>query len=120
MVDYSDSIDEQTFKMKYIKEELKPRYKKVFCIETEETVAGFPDVMAIDDTNRVTLLEFKFARGNRIKFKPTQPGFYKRNSDLSIWIVAYNKNKNEVHIFEAEEMFTEGKYKMNERAEVKL
>ena len=80
---YLTCKDEQDFKKLYIVSEIKKKYQstvqKIFNIETEETVAGFPDVMEllIDSTIRAHFYEFKFSdrRGN-IKFQPTQPAFY--------------------------------------------
>lgn len=113
---YSTCRDEQDFKKFYCTLELKKgrqnfllnTVQKIFCIETEETVAGFPDVMEllIDSTIRAHFYEFKFSdkRGN-IKFQPTQPAFYKMNPEMEICVVAYNCVSKRVHLFSTNEIF---------------
>ena len=109
---YLTCKDEQSFKKLYCIAELKKKYQtiiqRIFCIETEETVAGFPDVMEllIDSTIRARFYEFKFSdrRGN-IKFQPTQPAFYKRNPEMEICVVAYNCVSKRVHLFSTNEIF---------------
>lgn len=109
---YLTCKDEQDFKKLYCIAELKKKYhntvQRIFCIETEETVAGFPDVMEllIDSTIRAHFYEFKFSdrRGN-IKFQPTQPAFYKMYPEMEICVVAYNCVSKRVHIFRANEIF---------------
>ena len=92
-----------------------------FCIETEETVKGFPDVMEIHKLDlTTTLLEFKFTKTGKIKFQPTQPAFYKSHPELRIYVLAYNAKTRQLHVFEAGLLFREGAYKMNEKAEVDL
>lgn len=109
---YLTCKDEQEFKKLYCVAEIKKKYEntvqKIFNIETEETVAGFPDVMEllIDGTIRAHFYEFKFSdnRGN-IKFQPTQPAFYKRNPEMEICVVAYNCVSKRVHLFRTKEIF---------------
>lgn len=109
---YLTCRDEQEFKKLYCVAEIKKKYEntvqKIFNIETEETVAGFPDVMEllIDSTIRAHFYEFKFSdrRGN-IKFQPTQPAFYKMNPEMEICVVAYNCVSNRVHLFRTKEIF---------------
>lgn len=109
---YLTCKDEQDFKKLYCMAELKKKYQntvqKIFCIETEETVAGFPDVMEllIDSIIRARFYEFKFSdkRGN-IKFQPTQPAFYKMNPEMEILVVAYNCVSKRVHLFHAHDIF---------------
>ena len=109
---YLTCKDEQDFKKFYCVAEIKKKYEntvqKIFNIETEETVAGFPDVMEllIDSTARAYFYEFKFSdrRGN-IKFQPTQPAFYKKNPEMEICVVAYNCVSKRVHWFRTKEIF---------------
>lgn len=109
---YLTCKEEQDFKKLYIVSELKKKYpntiQKFFYIETEETVAGFPDVMEllIDSTIRAHFYEFKFSdkRGS-IKFQPTQPAFYKMNPEMEICVVAYNCVSKRVHLFRTNEIF---------------
>ena len=112
---YLTCKDEQDFKKLYCVAELKKNHigQKVFCIETEETVAGFPDVMELWTANTkeesgsvARFYEFKFSdKSGNIKFQPTQPAFYKQNSELDIKVVAYNCVSKRVHLFRANEIF---------------
>lgn len=125
---FSKLKDEQSFKMKYIKMCMEQKElsdsQRIFCIETEETVKGFPDVMKviIDKVNTVYFYEFKFSDKNgKIKFQPTQPSFYRHNRALNVEVVAYNQKTEKLHIFKAESLFDiNSPYKMNEKAEVNL
>lgn len=117
---YAKCTDEQSFKMKYLKENQKNEFYQ-FCIETEETMKGFPDVMVISKIDSTTtFLEFKFTKTGRIKFQPTQPAFYKSHPELKIYVLAYNAKTKQFHLFEVGLLFREGGYKMNEKAEVDL
>ena len=119
---YRVCSNEQTFKMKYIKEVLSKKGDTVFCIETEETIKGFPDVLCIEKTSgRAYFFEFKYAKSGRIKFQPTQPSFYKAHPELIIQVVAYDNKKDFVHVFNVRSLFDkESQYKMNEIGEVCL
>lgn len=128
-LDFSDCKDEQQFKMKYVREVLKPQFARVFCIETEETVRGFPDVMCLESNYAPFLLvhaffcEFKYSNAHgKIKFQPTQPSFYRANDEvMRIMVVAYNKKTNKVQEFPASCLFDkDSRYHMNEKAEVQL
>lgn len=123
---YLDCISEQDFKLRYVKNNFaKLEHTKTFCIETEETIAGFPDVMTLVCSNYGKLAkfyEFKFSdRFGRIKFQPTQPSFYKRNPEMEVTIIAYNKKTGVLHKFPASEIFKkESNYKIDVRAEINL
>ena len=119
---YLDCKDEQSFKMKYIKEVFKKNRKTVFCIETEETVKGFPDTLCIDKaTNVAEFFEFKYARQGKIKFEPTQIPFFKAYKDLNIKVVAFDARKPLVYVFPVRCLFDEyGTYRINSRGEVLL
>lgn len=121
-IDYSRCKDEQSFKMAFVKEMKKNLYwKEVFCIETEETILGFPDVMTLTQSNIACFFEFKFSDSSgKIKFKPTQPAFYKKHKNMNIQVVAYNKKKNKVEKFLVDALFGDTPYKINNFAEVKL
>jgi hypothetical protein len=127
-LDFSDCKDEQQFKMKYIREILKKQFTRVFCIETEETVRGFPDVMCLllgtpSFQPCAYFYEFKYSNAQgKIKFQPTQPSFYRANNEvMHIVVVAYNKKTNTVHEFTASCLFKkDSHYQMNEKAEVQL
>ena len=120
---YEDCLYEQDFKMRFIKNTFsKLRNTKVFCIETEETIAGFPDVMTLTYENIANFYEFKFSNSKGvIKFKPTQPAFYKSNPTMNIKVVAYNQKTKIVHIFSADDIFDKNSpYCINPRAEINL
>lgn len=111
--DFVKCKDEQAFKKLYCNLRLKHKNlpnQKIFCIETEETVAGFPDVMELftggTTTAVVNFFEFKASdRYGNIEFQPSQPAFYKSNEDLKVRVVAYNRKSQRVHMFSANEIF---------------
>ena len=119
--DYAKCQNEQQFKMLWLKRNQNPN-TYFFCIETEETVKGFPDVMSVcRETTKSIFFEFKFTKTGKIKFQPTQPAFYKAHSDMNIWIVAYNAKTKTLHHFEKNELFKAGNvYEMNDKSEVDL
>lgn len=121
---FSECLNEQQFKQKYIRDVLQKADNKVFCIETEETVKGFPDVMVLTFSEGVTyakFYEFKFTNNSKIKFQPTQPSFYRNNPAMNTRVIAYDKKTDTVHDFAVRQMFWEdSKYKLNEKAEVVL
>ena len=125
-LDFSECKNEQQFKMKCIKELLSKIHNYSFCIETEETIKGFPDVMCInvpcEDVRVPFFYEFKLSdKSGKIKFQPTQPAFYKSHKDLGIMVIALNKKTGKAHSFPVEDLFhKESKYYMNEKAEVRL
>ena len=111
--DFVKCRDEQAFKKNYCSLRLRQKEcknQKIFFIETEETVAGFPDVMELLTGGAfpivLHLYEFKISdRYGIIEFQPTQPAFYKSNEDLKVQVVAYNRKSQRVHIFSANEIF---------------
>jgi hypothetical protein len=124
---YKDCKNEQQFKMFIIKDYLKEIFDCVFCIETEETVQGFPDVMCLyenlDGGTSALFYEFKYSnKSGKIKFQPTQPAFYKKHEDImQIIIVAYDQRTKTVVKFPSFCLFDkESPYGMNEKAEVQL
>lgn len=119
---YSKCKSEQEFKMKFLKNAKNKQDFYCFCIETEETVKGFPDVLCVEkNTDKASFEEFKYTKTGKIKFQPTQPSFYKRYSTLPICIVAYNVKSDKVHCFMTHELFNkESPYYMNEKSEVDL
>ena len=112
---YAGCANEQQFKKLYCTTELKKQSsgQKIFNIETEETVAGFPDVMELWTANlqagsctQAFFYEFKISDlSGSIKFQPTQPAFYKYNPELPIKVVAYNRFSKRVHVFSTNEIF---------------
>ena len=121
-VDYSKCKNEQEFKMLFLKSAKDRKDFFTFCIETEETVKGFPDVLCITKSDaKASFEEFKYTKTGKIKFQPTQPAFYKKYNDLPITIVAYDAKTDKVHTFMTYELFARNSpYFMNEKAEVDL
>ena len=116
---YSKCKNEQEFKMKFLKNAKNKQDFYCFCIETEETVKGFPDVLCVE--KNTDFEEFKYTKTGKIKFQPTQPSFYKRYSTLPICVVAYNAKSDKVHWIMTHELFDkESPYYMNEKEEVDL
>ena len=98
---YEQCLTEQQFKMEWIRRH-KKEYIAVFPIETEETVKGFPDVLAIHEFNKDVqtpyLLEFKKARNGVVEFQSTQPAFYKANPKLYIYMIALVKYEAKTYV----------------------
>ncbi len=111
--DFVKCVDEQAFKKLYCFLRLRQKEcknQKIFCIETEETVAGFPDVMELLTGGVfpvvLHLYEFKISdRYGIIEFQPSQPAFYRSNEDLKVQVIAYNRKSHRVHLFSASEIF---------------
>ena len=118
---FSQCENEQQFKMLYTKK-LASESEYRFCIETEETVKGFPDVLIYDRNVKMARFEeFKFTKNGKIKFQSTQPAFYKKYKDLYIEVLAYNKKSNCLHWFMVTELFNKSSpYCLNEKSEVNL
>lgn len=98
---YSQCKTEQQFKMEWIRRNRK-NYLAIFPIETEETVKGFPDVLAIHAMNSAGqipyFLEFKRARNGVVEFQPTQPAFYKANPELFIYMLALVEYETKTYV----------------------
>lgn len=100
--------NEQQFKLKWVNINRRA-WKKLWCIETEETVGGFPDVLAVDYSNKLHLFEFKISdKSGRIKFQPTQPAFYRNNKDVPIHIIVLDKKEDVWVHFKAQYLFDSG------------
>lgn len=121
-VNYSKCRNEQEFKKLFLKSAKNKQDFCIFCIETEETVKGFPDVLCITKSDdKASFEEFKYTKTGRIKFQPTQPAFYKKYSTLPIVVIAYNAKTDKVHCFKPHELFDkESPYYMNVNSEVDL
>lgn len=123
--DFPAFKDEQELKMWFMKNRFGTLKGDIysFCIETEETCAGFPDVMVTDKrTSETTFYEFKHSHdSNSVKFRPAQPAFYRKHDKMNIYIIAYNSRSGIVHMFTPEEMFDESSpYFMSENGTVNL
>jgi hypothetical protein len=84
---------EQKFKMDYINRSVKRESPdwRFFCIESEETVPGFPDLLIVDGNSCYTSIEFKVSdEKGVITFKKSQPLFYKTNPMVRIGILAWD------------------------------
>jgi len=66
-----------------------------FQIENEEKEPGMPDCLTIMPNHSCFFTEFKISdKHGVIKFEPTQPPFYKKNSKVPIGIIAYDRRFN--------------------------
>lgn len=82
--------NEADFKKDFV-ELLRTNGFTVFCIESEETVPGFPDVLAIDKNNQTFLFEMKITdRSGRFKLQKTQPRLYMLHQNLKIKVVVWD------------------------------
>lgn len=117
---YLNCLDEQSFKIEYLKKAVNRKGYTSFCIETEETVKGFPDVMNIEKkTGLVHFQEFKYVRNNKIQFQPSQPAFYKAHPEMIIYVVAFDRKKQFIYVFDVKCLFDPySPYKINEQGEV--
>lgn len=99
--------DELAFKHKLMESLLKDKkYKKVFAIENS-VEPGMPDLLIIEQDDRMFFIETKYAKNGIITFKRTQPGWYMRNSDLNIFISAYDDRTTDIHIVSAKQILAE-------------
>lgn len=91
---------EQEFKMEIIRLWKKSGiFKYIFCIETEETEPGFPDVLCVKKDGSTLYFEFKVTdTKGKIKFQRSQPRFYKTHKDLAIHLFVYD-NSNDKNTF---------------------
>lgn len=121
-MNYNKCKNEQDFKMTWFKK-FRKYYADMFCIETEETIGGFPDVMALGYNQQAHFFEFKFTKTGKIKFQPTQPSFYKAHGTMDITILALWQREEgaRVYQFSAKKLFEKEKYfSLNDKGEVDL
>ena len=103
--------DELSFKHKLMSSILKDkRFKKVFAIENS-VEPGMPDLLVIEQDDRVFFIETKYAKNGVITFKKSQPSWYMRHSDLNIFISAYDDRTTDIHIVCAKQILAEMKGK---------
>lgn len=115
--------NEQDYKMFRIDELKKTLGANAYCIETEETEPGFPDVLFVFKKLHIAnFFEFKYADSSGyITFKKTQPVFYKRNKELTINVLAWDPVAKREHWFLVEELFEkDSPYRMDTNRKVKL
>jgi hypothetical protein len=92
-----------------------PWVQYVFPIETEETVAGFPDVLIhqrVPDEPLYVEMKVCDKRG-RVAFQNTQPHFYKMHPAMQIFIVVWDTVFGIPRLFTSEEILRvigDGKY----------
>ena len=132
---YSECKTEQAFKMEWIRRN-KKSFMELFCIETEETVKGFPDALGIRVTDAMDkelnvvakvqtpcFIEFKLAKRGRIKFQPTQPAFYKAHKELDISVISLAEYYGKYYVvsFPVSALFEKnGAFKLDGMGEVDL
>ena len=81
--------NEAEFKRDFV-EALREIGGTLFCIETEETEPGFPDVLEINGAESV-LYEMKITdRHGIFKMQKSQPRFYKMYPNLKIYVVVWD------------------------------
>lgn len=96
--------DELSFKHKLMEKLLKDKkYRKVFGIENS-VEPGMPDLLIIEQDDRVFFIETKYAKNGVITFKRTQPSWYIKHKDLPIFITAYDDRTSDLHIISAKEI----------------
>lgn len=75
----------------------------VFEVENEEKEPGFPDLLLVDSDNEAVFYEMKVAwKGGRFTFEPTQPRFFKAHQNLSIFVVVFDAEKQELFEIKAQ------------------
>ena len=109
---------EKEFELGHVKKlQDEDRHLAYYMIETEETQAGFPDVLVVSRApgNGSSYLEYKVSDNKgRIKFQKSQPIFYRKNKFLSITIVALDARTNTIVMFSADSLFDNtSKYKLD-------
>lgn len=96
--------DEAEFKKaycKHVKLEM-PEIAEILYIENEEE-PGMPDLMLIDKTRKIILVETKYAEGNVISFKKTQiPWYIRHQNNIPIMIAAYHPKTGFIHSMSAD------------------
>jgi hypothetical protein len=94
--------DETAFKHKYMKLVLddKERYKTILAIENT-VEPGMPDLIVVEKKGRSVFIEAKYARHGRITFTKTQIPWYRRHTNLPIFILAYNDKTENLHLINA-------------------
>lgn len=82
------------------------KYKAVFDVETQETISGFPDVLAIRSTGMPVFIEMKINEKNRkvMKFQPDQINFMKKNRTLDIHVYIHNNLNGKEYSYTSEEI----------------
>lgn len=101
--------NEQQFKMKFIEKSTERGAfgDKYFCIETEETEPGFPDVMKLTYENKASFFEMKLADSeDNFKVQRTQPLFYLNHRDLDITILVWSNKRNKMYAVTSEEVIS--------------
>ena len=93
--------DEQQFKTAVLKEWRKTKDNfSHFCIENS-VVYGMPDVLSMSSHQPSYFTEFKISdKRGVIKFRKTQPLFYKRHAHLNIAIYAWDRRNNWIVVIE--------------------
>ena len=118
---YKNCKDEAGVKSVFVKEKGKIN-SYCFLIETSETILGFPDVVSVHrNTKEATFYEFKIARkGGIIEFEKDQISFYIRYKDLDVLVVAYDVEKERLHVFSVAELFRKSVYKISMKRTIEL
>jgi len=79
-------------------------FPEVFPIESEETVRGFPDILAESTENTAYHFELKVVHPDgTVRFERSQPVFYRRNWRLNILCLLY-QDKDHIYIVSAQQV----------------
>lgn len=102
--------DESAFKKKYMSiiNSDKKRYKEVIAIENT-VEPGMPDLLVIDNKDKATFVEVKYARKGVMSFKKTQIPWYRAHRHLNIIILAYNDETHNIHMIDSAVILTEAR-----------
>ena len=116
--------DESAFKKKYMSiiNDDKKRYKEVIAIENT-VEPGMPDLIVIDNKDKATFVEVKYARRGVISFKKTQLPWYRRHRHLNIIILAYNDKTRNLHVIDTAVVLMKAQgttYKLENEEQYKL
>lgn len=100
--------NEQAFKMDWIAKSKERGLPDdiFFEVENEEKEPGFPDVMKIGFTQKVSFYEMKITSANgTFKMQPTQPLFYRTHPTLDISVMVYSNETRKLYCISGEELY---------------
>jgi hypothetical protein len=104
-------------------------FDEIFCIETEETEPGFPDVMVkLNDQEVYKFFEFKVSDAKGlIEFTKNQPRFYLFHRGMDIQVLAldnrvpFDKDSRSMVMFPVSKIFEKGgQFELSDRRQVQL
>lgn len=116
--------DESAFKKKFMSiiSNNKKKYQCVLAIENS-VEPGMPDLLLIDNKDKATFVEVKYAKRGVISFKKTQIPWYRRFQYLDIVVVAYNDITHNIHVIDVILLLSKAQgttYKLENEEQFKL